>query len=175
MNFTVRRCAPGDEVALALLRQATFLETYAGAGDADDIIAYVTESSFPAVFQEWLSGNRVQVWAIETDGRALVGYLTAVTNEYSDGYASLEINHLYVYHRFHRMGLGSALLNEAIASARAANLPEIMLKMHDVNEQALAFYTRFGFRVIDNAPIAAGASTYTVSILKLSLGGDSTW
>jgi ribosomal protein S18 acetylase RimI-like enzyme len=166
---------PGDEVALALLRQATFLETYAGAADANEIIAYVTEGSMPAVFHAWLSGDHVQVWAIETDGRALVGYLTAGTNEYSDGSASLEISHLYVYHRFHRMGLGTALMNEAVASARAANLPEIMLKMHDVNEQALAFYTRFGFRVIDNAPMAAGGNTYTVSILKLSLNSASAW
>ena len=30
MSITIRPCVPGDEAALALVGQATFLETYAG-------------------------------------------------------------------------------------------------------------------------------------------------
>ena len=40
MSITIRPCVSGDEAALALVGQATFLQTYAGALPAGDIIAH---------------------------------------------------------------------------------------------------------------------------------------
>lgn len=40
MSVTIRPCVAGDEAALALVGQATFLETYAGVLPAGDILSH---------------------------------------------------------------------------------------------------------------------------------------
>lgn len=170
MKFTCRRCTSGDEVALALLGGATFLETYAMSADAGDILAYVAEEHTVRGYRALLSDPHVKIWAAETDeGKSLIGYVVLVNDDRQDAQPNCEIKRLYVLHRFHACGLGKRLLSEAIQTARADGFKTICLKVQDLNERARAFYSRFGFKVVHEEPFRARSKDYVVSVMRLSL------
>ncbi len=52
----IRGCVPGDEAALALVGQASFLETYAGTLRNADILEHCAGKHSQAVYRAWLQG-----------------------------------------------------------------------------------------------------------------------
>src|ERR687895_806590 len=71
----IRLCGPGDEDALALVGQATFLETFAGVLPGSDIVAHCREQHAPRVYRSWLE-NGAGVWLAEANPPgAPIGYL----------------------------------------------------------------------------------------------------
>ena len=59
--ISIRLCKPHDANALALVGQATFLETFAGPLNGADIIMHRVTHHSPAVYEAWLadSGSRI--------------------------------------------------------------------------------------------------------------------
>jgi len=169
MEFTCRRCVPGDEEALALLGGATFLQTYATSADAADMLAYVAEEHTVHEYRHLLSDPHVKIWAAETDrGKSLIGYVVLVTGDSEDS-SSCVIKRLYVLHRFHGCGLGKRLLGEAIQAAHADGFTTISLQVQDLNERAQGFYSSFGFKIVHEEPFHARSRQYMVSVMRLSL------
>jgi ribosomal protein S18 acetylase RimI-like enzyme len=169
MEFTCRRCVPGDEEALALLGGATFLQTYATSADAADMLAYVAEEHTVHQYRHLLSDPHVKVWAIETaQGKSLIGYVVLVTRD-SQNSSNCVVKRLYVLHRFHGSGLGKRLLGEAIQAANADGFRTISLQVQDLNERAQGFYSSFGFEVVHEEPFHARSRQYMVSVMRLSL------
>src|ERR687895_253600 len=60
----IRLCQPGDEDALALVGQATFLETFAGILPGADIVAHCRTQHAPSVYRAWLESG-ARVWLAE--------------------------------------------------------------------------------------------------------------
>jgi ribosomal protein S18 acetylase RimI-like enzyme len=169
MEFTCRRCVPGDEEALALLGGATFLQTYATSADAADMLAYVAEEHTIHEYRHLLSDPHVKIWAAETgQGKSLIGYVVLVTRDSQD-FSNCVIKRLYVLHRFHGCGLGKRLLGEAIQAAAAEGFGTVSLQVQDLNERAQGFYSSFGFKVVHEAPFRARSREYLVSVMRLSL------
>ena len=50
-------------------------------------------------------------------------------------------------------GLGTRLLEYAIASAKERGLPRVTLRVFSVNAGAVRLYERFGFQVVDKRPV----------------------
>lgn len=169
-EFILRRCRSGDETALVLLGTATVLETYAGWGDWTDILAFVEAEHVIDVYESWLASEFADIWVVETaTGHSAVGYIVALTSQGPDSPKTMEIRHFYVFHRFHRNGLGTLLMNEALARARRNGVAELFLKVMKGNHTAIDFYSRAGFRVATEEPLRIGQNDSHIDLLVMRL------
>jgi N-acetylglutamate synthase-like GNAT family acetyltransferase len=91
----------------------------------------------------------------EDDGDALVGVLTYRVNG-----MDCEVTTLYA--AAPGRGIGSALMESALATARAAGCDRIWLVTTNDNVDALRFYQRRGFRLAELHPGAVDASRATL-------------
>jgi ribosomal protein S18 acetylase RimI-like enzyme len=170
MEFRIRRCGPGDERALSALGRATFLETYAGTAEANDILAYMETEHSVEHYQHWLAGDSAQIWVVETAiGSSAIGYLVALDLDDAGLSAQMEIKRIYLLYRFHRNGIGNLLMNEILATAREKRVTALILKVQEINQNAIAFYFQYGFRIVGGEPLRAGERDYKVLVMKLDL------
>ena len=65
---------------------------------------------------------------------------------------AIRIGRLAVDHRFQGRGLGAAMLSDAVARALRADAAAFALLVDAKNDQAVAFYQRYGFRTLVSQP-----------------------
>jgi ribosomal protein S18 acetylase RimI-like enzyme len=158
LEIAIRAADATDADALALVGQATFLETYAGSHSRADIVAHCAVHHTPDAYRRLLGGD-VRAWLAEVEpGRAPVGY--ALVGPASGAPAEpgdLEVLRIYVLQPYQGRRLGVRLMNEAVAAASAAGARRLLLGVYPENGLALGFYTRAGFRRIGTRPFTVGA------------------
>jgi ribosomal protein S18 acetylase RimI-like enzyme len=171
MDVIIRRCDPGDAEALALVGQATFLETYAGALDAADILAHCDVEHAPARYADWLGNPGYRLWLAEAaSGRAPVGYAVLAPADFPEALPSdLELKRIYVLHRLHGSGVGARLMATAIEAAQASDAGRVLVGVYDGNERALAFYARHGFSPAGARKFRVGANVHDDPVLARRL------
>jgi GNAT superfamily N-acetyltransferase len=150
---SLRSCIVGDEHALALVGQATFLETFAGILDGADILAHCHTQHTAAVYAAWLR-ERAGVAVARGDHRrgfAPIGYLGLGAAELPVPDAretDIELKRIYVLKRFQGTGVGDALMG---SSARdCARLREDALATRRICAQ------RARYRVLQAPRISTG-------------------
>lgn len=169
MNIKIRACVLGDETALSLLGQATFLETFAGVLGGADIVTHCAAQHAAAVYRLWLEHGQTHLWMAEIEpGGAPVGYLVLAAAalpvaDLSEG--DLEIKRIYLLHRFQGHGLGKRLLDEAIKFSVQRGAQRLLLGVYAKNEQAIGFYRRYGFAPVGARRFRVGDNDYDDSIL----------
>ena len=171
-KLTIRIAKPDDAQALSLVGSATFLETYAHMIPGDDLVAHCATKHSAETYAAWLADPGVTIWLAETTARAPVGYLvlTRATLPVDDAHPQdLEVQRIYVLSRFHRTGMGYALMNLAVGKAIAKGAERVVLGVHNGNARALAFYKRQGFEVIDSRTFHVGISVFCDSVLARKL------
>jgi diamine N-acetyltransferase len=168
----IRACGPGDDDALALVGQATFLETYAGILPGPDIVAHCRREHAPAVYRAWLEGD-ARIWLAETiPGGAPVGYVVVapaslpIQDPRDD---DLEVKRIYLLHQFHGTGLGKRLMLEAVRYATDAGASRVLLGVFHQNSRAIAFYQRFGFQHVGERRFRVGDHDYDDFVLAMPL------
>lgn len=169
MTTTIRRCLPGDEAILSLLGSATFLATYGGYVDADDILLAARNWHAVTFYEAWLARDDVDVFVAECNpGSTAIGYVALLPQEDHDGPLRLEVKRIYLLHRFQGTGLGKQLMTVALAAARARGASTVCLDVAEFNAQAISFYTSFGFRILSTKEIVTPCHSYPVHTLLLS-------
>jgi diamine N-acetyltransferase len=167
LEFVIKRCGVGDEARLSLLGKASFLETYAGNPEATDLLTFVEVEHSAERYRFWLESDFAKIWIAETiPGRSAIGYAVVL---FPSGAGGGEIKRLYVLHRFQRNGLGHRLMNEILATARDDGISELVLKVQKVNQSAVDFYSRKGFRVVGEESFRVGARDQEARVMKRSL------
>jgi ribosomal protein S18 acetylase RimI-like enzyme len=168
----IRVCRSGDEDTLALVGQATFLETYAGILPGSDIVAHCRREHAAAVYRTWLEGG-ARAWLAETlPGGAPVGYVVVapaslpVPDPKDD---DLEVKRIYVLQQFHGRGVGRRLMLEAVRYATDAGASRLLLGVFHQNARALAFYASFGFQPVGERRFRVGDHDYDDFVLALPL------
>ncbi len=160
MSFTVRQAGKGDGPRLAVLGQATFLETYAGALLGDDIVAHCTRHHVASIYEEWLEDDRMSIWLAEAaEGGAPIGYAVCcpATIPVADPRpGDLELRRIYVLHRFHGAGVGRSLMDAVMDSARRLSAGRVLLGVYARNAPARAFYEKAGFRPVGERKFLVG-------------------
>jgi ribosomal protein S18 acetylase RimI-like enzyme len=157
-------------MALSLVAQATVLETYAGITNGADLIKHVTSALSVGDFSQMLADDRFRAWIAETSvGSCAVGYAVAVADEDAKSFSSFELKRLYVFYRFHGNGLGKRLMEDVLAFAKRKKSETIWLQVHEANQHAIDFYTRFGFVQTGTDLFRAGQGSYRVLTLRLTL------
>lgn len=169
----IRACVPGDEHALALVGQASFLESYAGMLEGADIVAFCAEKHASAVYRDWLRDPDMQLWAARhVHGGAVVGYLVlgpAALPIAEPRAGDLEIKRIYLLHRFHGTGTGRQLMDTALAHARSRGCQRVLLGVYAHNQAALAFYGKVGFTKVGTRTFRVGVTDCDDFILGLDL------
>lgn len=169
MNLNIRPCTAADAGALALVGQATFLETYATNLPAADLLAHCAHEHGPARYAEWLAKPADhRLWGAEiTESGVLVGYvmLSSPDLPVATGPGDLEVKRIYLLSRFHGGGVGARLMATALEAARALGAPRVLLGVYGENANALAFYARQGFTEAGVRKFQVGANTYDDLVL----------
>jgi ribosomal protein S18 acetylase RimI-like enzyme len=171
-KLTIRQAHPGDELALSLVGSATFLETYAHMIPGADMISHCTNKHSAETYAAWLADSTVTIWLAETDVKSPIGYLVltrATLPAEAPQPEDLEIQRIYVLNRFHRTGMGYALMNLAVAKAISKGAARLVLGVHNDNASALAFYQRQGFSIIDGRKFCVGDSIFCDKVLARKL------
>jgi ribosomal protein S18 acetylase RimI-like enzyme len=164
---------PGDQSALSLVGQASFLEAFAGILPAGDILAHCAREHSVEKYRHWLGDPKSTLWIAEAAvGHAPVGYLVLTTPQLPLDDVSpkdLEIKRVYLLHRFQGLGLGRRLMDEARRDAESRGVTRLLLGVHARNTAAIAFYERLGYTRVGTRSFKVGANTYDDLILGLCL------
>ncbi|WP_068877259.1 MULTISPECIES: GNAT family N-acetyltransferase [unclassified Phenylobacterium] len=169
MQIDIRPCGPQDAGALALVGQATFLETYATVLPAADILAHCSHEHGEARYAAWLAQpGTYRFWAAGVAGLgAAVGYVMLCPPDLPvpTGPGDLEIKRIYLLSRFQGGGVGARLMATAIDAAKTLGARRVLLGVYGENASAIAFYARQGFAEAGVRKFQVGANTYDDLVL----------
>lgn len=161
----------GDEHALSLVGQASFLEAFAGTLEGADVVAHCRRQHASDVYAQWLGDGHTQIWIAEAKS-APIGYLVLTTPSLPlpDLTAEdREIKRVYLLHRFQGQGVGRALMRQAADAARAKGVRRLLLGVYSRNEAAIAFYTALGYVTVGERAFTVGSNTYHDRVLAFAL------
>ena len=120
------------------------------------------------VFASLLSSPDEATIHVAEAGGHMLGFVeasAAVTPPVPDADAGTEIRKLYVHPRFHRRGVGRALLGAARRCARRDGWPPVWLTAWSGNANALGFHARLGFDDVGAVEHEIGGRTYEYRVL----------
>jgi ribosomal protein S18 acetylase RimI-like enzyme len=172
-DISIRRARIGDEDALALVGQATFLETFSGVLDGAAIVDHCRAAHSSAQYRQWLEDASYRVWVAEVaPGNAPVGYLVVAPPDLplADASRDLELKRIYLLRRYHGGGTGKRLLAQAVEHARSVGAARLLLGVYAGNEAAIGFYRHQGFGNLTSRKFNVGGRAYDDHVLSLSLG-----
>lgn len=173
MDAIVRKATAADAAALALVGQATFLESFAGLHTGFDILAHCERNHSVATYAGWLADPQYDLWLLgAVPGDAPLGYAVMspadvpVPDPRPD---DLELKRIYLLHPAQGGGFGRRLMQAAIDRARARGAKRLLLGVWSINTAALAFYARIGFERVGTRTFRIGAQDCDDHLLGLAL------
>ncbi len=169
MSFDIqlRPCVAGDAAALALVGQATFLETYSDVLPGPHIIAHCQKAHSLAQYSAWLEDSSFQMWLAELQpGGAPVGFMVVAAPDLPMDVtaADLEIKRIYLLSKFQGQGMGRRMVD---ANSRKAE--RLLLGVYTKNHPAIAFYQRSRFDIVGSRTFNVGGHDYDDHIMGRSL------
>jgi len=171
-DIQIRPCTPADADRLSIVAAATFIETYAGIVDGDDLVAHCHTTHAPQAYAALLTDPSRRLFLATLDpGEAPVGFMLIGPPDLpvETGPGDMELTRIYALHRFHGQGLGPRLMRTAIDAARATGARRLLLGVYSRNARANAFYARCGFRRIGTRLFQVGVNDYQDWVLALDL------
>jgi len=147
MNFELKRATIQDVHNIQTIGRETFFETFHENNDKQTMQHYLQQ----AFSEEKLLieiNNQQSIFKLLYVDNQLAGYLKVNEgNAQTDAIAenALEVERIYLLRAFQNMGLGKALMNEAILIAQQLQKSNIWLGVWEKNENAIAFYEMQGF------------------------------
>ena len=172
-RIRIRTCSSGDEAVLALIGQATFLETFADVLEGQNILTHCINAHSVEYYRNWLIDSRYKLWLVEINpGSAPIGYMVVSPAELplpdlSD--RDLELKRIYIFSRFQGKGLGKELVSKAIAEAHACKAKRLLLGVYAQNTAAIGFYACMGFRKLGYRKFNMGGQECDDYIMGLDL------
>lgn len=172
-EVAVRRARPGDDTALALVGQATFLETFAGILDGAAIIEHCRKAHAADQYARWLADPACAAWLAQAPGGAPVGYALVTAPDLPSAHPDrdLELKRIYLFARYHGGGTGKRLLAGAIGHAREAGAARLLLGVYAGNHAAIGFYRKQGFVDVATRQFNVGGKAYDDRVMGLPLAG----
>jgi diamine N-acetyltransferase len=148
-----RKAAPGDEEALSLLGQATFLSTFAFDHPGGPLIQFLKELHSPEFYADKLVDPQTDIIIGETPLGAPVAYALLCPPEHPDYHKAddWELKRIYLLGPWQGSGNGKALMDQALQIARRRGANRLLLAVYESNERGIAFYKRNGFAHVGEA------------------------
>ncbi len=176
MKTFVRLATIADAPRLSQLAASTFRETFEGENTPEDITRYLAEAFTPNRQAAEISDPSGAVLLAErrdpSGDAELVGYVHLVSGPAPaavQGPAPLELKRLYVARAWHGHGVAPALMDAALAAARAPGAQTLWLGVLERNPRAVAFYRKYGFTRVGEHTFVLGADAQTDWLLARPL------
>ena len=172
MTFEIRQAGPADAQALALVGQATFLQSYSDFLPAADVIAHCVHEHGQDAYAQWLVKPDYRLFLAEhSSGRAPIGYIMLCPPDLpvETGPGDMELKRIYLLHRFHGGGGGGLLMRTAVKAASEAGARRLLLGVYSQNHAALGFYARQGFTQVGVRKFQVGEKIYDDLVLAKDL------
>lgn len=150
----ILRPASLDDLAdLVALSRRTFSESFGHLYAAEDLAAFLDENRAPDTLAAGIADPEVSITLAEEDG-ALLGYSTVYFGKRFDERADPQpsapciLSQLYCLPQAIGRGIGAALIERALAEARARGCDAMQLSVWSENFGAQRFYARYGFQKV---------------------------
>ena len=153
-----RAAKPGDEAALSLLGQATFLSTFAFDHPGEPLIQFLLDAHSAEFYTAKLTNPDIDIIIGETPLGAPVAYAMLCPPEHPDLHQTgdWELKRIYLLPGWQGGGNGAALMQKALNIARKRQATRLILAVYEVNDHAIAFYQRQGFTEIGETVFMVG-------------------
>lgn len=167
-----RDATPADGPALDAMARAIWLQTFAGSAPDADLRMYVDSAYGPEgkLLRDLADpANRFHL-AVEQD--RILGYAKLIPPFLDPAILdrqALQLSQLYVVADRHGDGIGPALMNWTIATARALGAPALFLTVWEGNARAQRFYERRGFVHVGDYAFQTGTQVDRDLIMRLGL------
>jgi ribosomal protein S18 acetylase RimI-like enzyme len=170
-QISYRDAEPRDAPALADLARATFAATFAHLYPPSDLAAFNQENYTARVQLARITDPERDI-RLAAQGDTLVGYcgVGPMKLPFDPGARrAWELYTLYVTEEAKGAGVAPALMDWALARARARGAEDMYLGVWHANERALAFYKRYGFEIVGRYDFPVGETIDDERIMRLAL------
>jgi diamine N-acetyltransferase len=157
-KITTRIATAVDNVLLAEMGARTFEDTYAKDNTPEDIAAYQAASFSPEIQAGKLADPFTAFIIADVDG-APAGYAQLnfkKAPEEIEGKQAVEIERIYSDKAWIGLGVGGALMDACLKLAAAKGCDVIWLGVWEHNPRAIAFYTKWGFKIVGSHVFVLG-------------------
>jgi ribosomal protein S18 acetylase RimI-like enzyme len=155
----LRLATPADAAALARLGRESFVTKFGHIYSPEDLSGYLEEAHSEAARLAELARDDVAICLAET-GEALAGYcklsLACGWPALARGRRAIELKQLYTDPALTGQGVGTLLMDWALAEARRRGADEIQLSVWSENPGAQRFYARHGFVKVGDTTFRVG-------------------
>lgn len=150
----IRRATAADAEALSRLSAAIFPLGCPANTRPEDLAEYIDRELTPERFRALQENERIAILLVEIGGRP-AGYAMV---EQGSTHPQLprawrELRKFYIDAEYHGRGVANALMQEVLATVGDGSL---WLSVFSGNPRAIAFYTRWGFRVAGQQEFVVG-------------------
>lgn len=165
-----RAATPADGRELAQMAARSFTETFGSLYPASDLTHFL-ETTFGATGLPSQLDDPAYTVRLATEDDRIIGFAKLGPVAFPGDWPAdaTELHQLYVLGGWHGEGVGPALLDWAIATARAAGRSELLLSVYVDNHRARRFYERYGFAEIGRYEFAVGETIDDDRIMRLVL------
>ena len=171
----IRRARPSDAVALALMAEETFRDTFAADNSAANMDLHCSQSYGPDLqLREIVDQNLVTL--VAEQGGELTAFAQVrlhAPQECVGAADSSELYRLYVLKRWHGLGVAQNILRQALATATSAGNSQIWLGVWERNARAQAFYRKHGFVLVGDQIYKVGNDPQRDLVMVAELGAHS--
>ncbi|HVI98259.1 MAG TPA: GNAT family N-acetyltransferase [Sphingomonas sp.] len=165
-----RPALPADGPELARMAARCFTETFGTLYRASDLAAFLDEAFGADGLPSQLDDPAFTIRLATEDDR-IVGFVklgpVAFPGDWPE--TAIELHQLYVLGGWHGEGVGPALMDWAIAHARAAGHSDITLSVYIDNHRARRFYERYGFVEVGRYTFMVGSHEDDDRLMRLTL------
>ena len=164
----IRRCELADLDALRNIAFQTFDDTFRRLNDAASFNEYLDASFSRAKLEAELKDPHSTFFFLYSDD-VLAGYMKINMGDSQTDIkdpAAMEIERIYVTRDFQGLGLGRALVEKALETARAAGKQTVWLGVWEKNGNAIAFYKKMGFSKAGTHDFFIGRKRQTDFIMR---------
>jgi len=167
--ISYRNAGPEDAAALADLGRRTFTETFGHLYTPENLQAFLLSHSEEGWTRE-LADPAFAIRIAEEDGQfAAYAKLGPPSLPFEPRGHPIELRQFYVLKPWHGRGIAQALMEWALAEAKARQADEMYLSVFVDNHRARRFYERYGFQFVQPYAFMVGDHADEDHILRLDL------
>ena len=165
-----------DVPALSALGRASFTDAFGDLYRPEDLAAFLAETHDAAVVAGEIAGDVCRHRLAVAEDGTLLGYCKlrhpSKLAEHSNAADPLELSQLYCASSATGQGVGAALMDWALAQARAGGHDVIQLSVYSGNHGAQRFYARYGFAKTADIHFRVGEQLDEEFLLEKPLTGE---
>ena len=155
----VRNAITGDAETLSAFAAAVFPLGGRPGADSLDLAHYIAAELTPKCFLTWMENPNAIMFVAEMEDQ-ICGYVLVLRSSRHpqiENAAPAELRKLYVAPAHHGSGIADELMRQALASLERDRRTAIWLSVFSENPRAIAFYKKWGFRIVGTQFFLVGA------------------